>query len=268
MCTHLDTARAVTEAGSVLSLRSYAVCMVSLLRNTSWHAHFIPDHSNRYITTLTRITNKLLLSPIIIIILINTVFLLLLLYYYYLLLLIHSFFVLDNTWHQRIPGCLLLALVCASCLGFTHFRVRDKDKSITVSQAGLTLAGLETVIMAALVFTGGHPFNGANGPQDTWQSNAIVNGNFFNNYRLFTDNNGLTLLVWHPEFEKTTSIYLWIVTYTIQSTLNKKKDSIHDYSIIILPSFEGASNSNNFFFKDTHKDHHFISFIMCKNLWS
>lgn len=41
--TYLDTAKAVTEAGSVLSLRSYAVCIVNLLRNTSWHAHFIPE---------------------------------------------------------------------------------------------------------------------------------------------------------------------------------------------------------------------------------
>lgn len=40
--THLETARAVTAAGSVLSLRSKAVCIVSLLRNTSWHDHWNP----------------------------------------------------------------------------------------------------------------------------------------------------------------------------------------------------------------------------------
>jgi hypothetical protein len=33
--TYLDTARAVMEAGSVLSFRSYAVCIVNLLRKTS-----------------------------------------------------------------------------------------------------------------------------------------------------------------------------------------------------------------------------------------
>lgn len=43
--TYFETAKVVTEAGSVLSLRSYAVCMVSLLRKTSWQAHFIPEEN-------------------------------------------------------------------------------------------------------------------------------------------------------------------------------------------------------------------------------
>lgn len=33
--SYLETARAVTEAGSALSFRSYAVCIVNLLRKTS-----------------------------------------------------------------------------------------------------------------------------------------------------------------------------------------------------------------------------------------
>lgn len=40
--TYFETAKAVTDAGSALSLRSYAVCIVSLLRNTNWRCHLKP----------------------------------------------------------------------------------------------------------------------------------------------------------------------------------------------------------------------------------
>lgn len=41
--TYLETARAVIEAGSALSLRSYAVCIVNLLRNTNCLCHLNPE---------------------------------------------------------------------------------------------------------------------------------------------------------------------------------------------------------------------------------
>ena len=41
--SYLEIATAVTAAGSLLSLRSNAVCMVSLLRNISWRCHRKPE---------------------------------------------------------------------------------------------------------------------------------------------------------------------------------------------------------------------------------
>ena len=41
--SNLDIATAVTAAGWELSLRSNAVCIVSLLRNTSWRCHLKPE---------------------------------------------------------------------------------------------------------------------------------------------------------------------------------------------------------------------------------
>lgn len=61
--TYLDTAKAVIDAGSVLSFRSYAVCMVNLLRKTNCLCHLNPTNKktkhNRQDKTLkpTKLTN-------------------------------------------------------------------------------------------------------------------------------------------------------------------------------------------------------------------